>query len=122
MAVTSIAGNKILLPLKGNRMIIDAATPNIATPPSEVSKKTYWIIWGTLILLTFVTVAVAYIDLRTVSIIVCLAIAACKSCLVFLYFMHLRHEKRLVIKLVIPIAIIALAIFIGLTFSDVFTR
>jgi caa(3)-type oxidase subunit IV len=41
---------------------------------------------------------------------------------VLLYFMHLRYENRAVIKLIIPIAIITLAIFIGGTFSDVFTR
>jgi caa(3)-type oxidase, subunit IV len=73
-------------------------------------------------LLTAVTVATASMNLRKVTIIICLGIAAFKSTLVLLYFMHLRYENRVVIKLVIPIAIIVLAIFIGGTFSDVFTR
>lgn len=84
--------------------------------------RTYITVWAALILLTALTVTTASLNLRKVTIIVCLAIAAFKSTLVLLYFMHLRYENRLVIKLMIPIAIITLAIFIGGTFSDVFTR
>jgi caa(3)-type oxidase subunit IV len=39
-----------------------------------------------------------------------------------LYFMHLRYEKSRLIRFLIPGALVLLAIFIGLTFSDVFTR
>jgi cytochrome c oxidase subunit 4 len=84
--------------------------------------RIYTIVWITLILLTILTVASAGVDLRAFAIMACLCIATFKSILVFLYFMHLRHEEHLVIKLVIPIAIVALAIFIGLTFSDIITR
>jgi len=34
----------------------------------------------------------------------------------------LRYEKQRLVLLVIPIAVVALAVFIGLTFSDVITR
>jgi cytochrome c oxidase subunit 4 len=84
--------------------------------------RSYVAVWGTLILLTAMTVTVAGFNLQKIAIIVCLGIAAIKSTLVLFYFMHLRYERRLIIKLLIPIAIVTLAIFIGLTFSDVITR
>ena len=39
-----------------------------------------------------------------------------------MFFMHLLRERRLAFKLPIPIAMAALAIFIGLTFTDVIGR
>jgi len=82
----------------------------------------YTLVWIVLIIFTAITVAVAGLHLGKLAIMVCLAIASFKSILVFLYFMHLRDEERLVIKLAIPIAIAALAIFIGITFTDVIAR
>ena len=82
----------------------------------------YVAVWGALVMLTAATVAVAGFNLQKIAVIVCLCIAAVKSTLVLFFFMHLRYEQRLLIKLVIPIAIGTLAIFIGLTFSDVITR
>jgi cytochrome c oxidase subunit IV len=89
---------------------------------TEAGTGMYALVWAALMLLTALTVATASMNLRKITIIVCLGIAAFKSLLVLLYFMHLRSENRTVIKLIIPIAIITLAIFIGGTFSDVFTR
>jgi cytochrome c oxidase subunit IV len=89
---------------------------------AEAGIGMYALVWAALMLLTALTVATASMNLRKITIIVCLGIAAFKSTLVLLYFMHLRYENRTVIKLIIPIAIITLAIFIGGTFSDVFTR
>jgi cytochrome c oxidase subunit 4 len=95
---------------------------NATKNKTEAGIGMYTLIWAALMLLTALTVATASMNLHKVTIIVCLGIAAFKSTLVLLYFMHLRYENRVVIKLVIPIAVIALAIFIGGTFSDVFTR
>ena len=95
---------------------------NEAENHPEAGIRTYIFVWAALMLLTALTVATASMNLRKVTIIVCLGIAALKSTLVLLYFMHLRFENSVVIKLVIPIAIVVLAIFIGGTFSDVFTR
>jgi cytochrome c oxidase subunit IV len=95
-------------------------TAHSARPGASV--RTYAVVWAALMLFTAVTVAVAEINLHRITVIVCLCIAALKSTLVFFYFMHLRYEDRLIIKLVVPVAIAALAIFIGLTFSDVYTR
>jgi cytochrome c oxidase subunit 4 len=87
-----------------------------------VSSARYIRVWGALIALTAVTVTTASLDLGRAGIAVVLAIAAVKSTLVLLYFMHLRDEKRLLLKLVVPIAVAALAVFIGLTYTDILSR
>ncbi len=92
------------------------------TPPHGPGMRIYMAVWGALIVLTATTVAVAGFNLQKIAIMVCLSIAAIKSTLVLFYFMHLRYERRLIIKLLVPIAMATLAIFIGLTFSDVITR
>jgi cytochrome c oxidase subunit IV len=84
--------------------------------------RPYILVWAALLALTAITVAVAGFNLQKVAIVVCLSIAAVKSTLVLFYFMHLRHEQRVLVRLIIPIAISALAIFIVLTFLDVITR
>jgi cytochrome c oxidase subunit 4 len=92
------------------------------TKHRESTVRTYIAVWAALLVLTAITVTTASLDLGKIAIIVVLAIAAIKSSLVVLYFMHLRHEKRVVIKILIPIAIALLAIFIGLTYSDIMNR
>ena len=82
----------------------------------------YIYIWAALIVLTAVTVTTASLNFGRAGILVVIAIAAVKSTLVLLYFMHLSTEKRLLLKLLVPIAICTLAIFIGLTFTDVMYR
>ncbi len=96
-----------------NTNIDDNAEPGI---------KMYIIIWGMLILFTAFTVLAANLRLGRIAVIVCLTIAAVKSCLVLLYFMHLRYEKKIVIKILMPVVIVAIAVFIGLTYVDVITR
>jgi len=96
------------------------ATQSMPRKPSPIC--VYAAVWSLLLLLTAATVASAQLRLGKLTIVVCLAIASLKSILVLLYFMHLRHEDRLVIKLAIPIALIVLAIFIGITFTDVIPR
>jgi cytochrome c oxidase subunit 4 len=87
-----------------------------------VSSARYILVWAALIALTAVTVATAGANLGRAAIVVVLAIAAGKSALVLLYFMHLREERRLLLKLVVPIAVATLAIFIGLTYTDILHR
>ncbi len=79
-------------------------------------------VWAALLALTALTVTMADLNLGRVSILVVIAIAAVKSTLVLLFFMHLLTEKRLLLKLLVPIAICTLAIFIGLTYVDVLNR
>jgi cytochrome c oxidase subunit IV len=89
---------------------------------NEAGVRLYFLVWGILISFTAITVAVANLNLGKLAAVVCLAIAAVKSTLVLLYFMHLRYEKSTVIRILIPIVIVLLVIFIGLTYSDVISR
>ncbi len=79
-------------------------------------------IWIALVALTALTVTTASLNVGRIGIVIVLAIAAAKSTLVLLWFMHLADEKRLLLKLLVPIAICVLAIFIGLTYTDVLYR
>lgn len=82
----------------------------------------YILVWVGLVILTAVTVTSASLNLGRVGIVIVLAIAAIKSTLVLFYFMNLLFEKRLLLKILVPIAICTLAIFIGLTYTDVLFR
>jgi cytochrome c oxidase subunit 4 len=59
--------------------------------------KTYYVIFGALMVLTLITVAVSYLDLATpFAITVALIVATIKASLVALYFMHLLHERKVI--------------------------
>ena len=60
----------------------------------------YFSVFGSLIVLTFVTVAVSYLGLPpTLSIIVAMSVALVKATLVATWFMHLIHDTKLNIAL-----------------------
>ncbi len=82
----------------------------------------YILVWLGLVILTGITVSMAGMNFGLLSIVIVLAIAAIKSGLVLSYFMHLKYETGLLFKLMIPIVLAVLTIFIGLTFSDVAFR
>lgn len=83
--------------------------------------KTYIAVWATLLVLTFVTWQVSYLDLGMFNVVVALIIASVKASLVALFFMHLRHETRLVWGFALfPLVFLALMIF-G-TLSDTLFR
>jgi cytochrome c oxidase subunit 4 len=86
-----------------------------------VSKQTYLLIFAVLILLTALTVGVSLIDLGPLNTIAALVIAACKACLVILFFMHVRYSSRL-IALAIFAGILWLGLLIGLTMTDFLSR
>jgi cytochrome c oxidase subunit IV len=92
------------------------------TNTKEPGGRSYVIVWLVLMAMTALTVTTAGLNLGGIAIVICLAIAAFKSTLVLLYFMHLRYENRRLIKLVMPIAVAVLAVFIALTYSDVIFR
>ena len=65
----------------------------------DISKhvKTYFMVFGTLMVLTLLTVGVSYLHLAThEAIVVALVIASIKASLVALFFMHLNHERALI--------------------------
>jgi len=85
------------------------------------SVKTYTLVFLTLIVLTVVTTAVAFVDLGPFSVVVALVIAVCKAMLVALFFMHLRHSTILT-RLVVVGGLLWLLILLILTFADYATR
>jgi len=83
--------------------------------------KTYVLVWVALLVLTAATVWVSYFNLGMWNAAVALVIASMKASLVAIFFMHLRHETRLVLGFAIfPLFVLALILF-G-TLVDVFTR
>ena len=86
-----------------------------------VPRSVYYRVFATLLVLTFVTVEVAFVDLGILNTIVALGIACTKATLVILFFMHVRYSTRLT-RLVIVGGLLWLAILLLLTLSDFFTR
>jgi len=58
--------------------------------------RIYLAVWGALVVLTAVTVAVSYVHLGLMNVVVALLVASVKASLVALFFMHLRYESKLV--------------------------
>ncbi|MBI2027963.1 MAG: cytochrome C oxidase subunit IV family protein [Deltaproteobacteria bacterium] len=83
--------------------------------------KTYLAVFGTLLILTAITVAVSYFHFGVFNIFVAMFVATVKGSLVCLYFMHLKDDNR-VNQVVFISAFVFLALFIGLTLSDVLFR
>ena len=71
----------------------------------------------TLLFLTFLTVAVSWVDLGALNLWLALLIAATKATLVLLYFMHLRYEKPFN-AIVLICALLFVMLFCSLTLMD----
>lgn len=86
-----------------------------------VSVKLYLAIFATLMVLTALTVWVAFIDLGTMNTFVALAVAVTKATLVILFFMHVKYSSKLT-WLVVVSGFFFLAIMLALTMSDIVSR
>jgi cytochrome c oxidase subunit 4 len=79
----------------------------------------YLMVFGTLLVLTLVTVAVSYLDLPEIeTVVVALGIATVKASLVAMFFMHLKGERPMVKW---PLALTAF-LFVGLLVSVLFSE
>jgi cytochrome c oxidase subunit 4 len=59
--------------------------------------KTYLMVFGALMVLTVITVGVSYLHLQVhEAIVIALIVATIKGSLVALFFMHLKHERKLI--------------------------
>ena len=85
------------------------------------SPAVYLTIFLALMVLTAVTVWVAFQDLGPLNDVVALAIAVSKATLVILYFMHIRYSTPFT-KLVVVSGFIWLIFLIAITLSDYMTR
>jgi cytochrome c oxidase subunit 4 len=81
----------------------------------------YLAIFATLLVMTGVTVAVAYVDFGVMNIVIALAIAAFKASLVVLFFMHVKYASKLT-QLASVLGFVWLALLLGMTSSGIFTR
>ena len=87
---------------------MNTAHTGTATNPHDIPhhKVNYVAIFGLLVLLTIVTVAVAFVHLRSevAKVLVALTIASIKAAFVALYFMHLKFEGKLIyLILLLPV-------------------
>jgi cytochrome c oxidase subunit IV len=85
------------------------------------SVKSYVGIFLALMVLTTITVLVAYVNLGQFNKVIALGIASIKATLVILYFMHVKYSSRLT-KLVVVSGFFFLAILLGLTMTDYGSR
>jgi cytochrome c oxidase subunit 4 len=81
----------------------------------------YYGIFAALLVLTGITVGVAFLDLGPLNTVVALTIAAFKAVLVLLYFMHARYSSRLV-WLCIGAGVLWFVLLIALTMADYESR
>jgi cytochrome c oxidase subunit 4 len=86
-----------------------------------VARILYYRIFAVLLLLTLLTVGIAYLNLGRLNNVIALTIAAGKALLVVLFFMHVRYSNRL-IWIVISAGVFWLLVLLVFTLSDYFTR
>jgi len=97
------------------------AAEDVAATHHGPALPTYFAIFGILLVLTGVTVTVAYMDVGGWAAPVAVAIASIKAALVVLYFMHLKYGSRL-IALHAASGILFLGILLGITMAEVAGR
>jgi cytochrome c oxidase subunit 4 len=88
---------------------------------SEISLGTYRTVFTALMVLTAVTVTVAFIDLGALNNVVALGIACLKATLVLVYFMHLRYSSTLT-RVAVATGGVFFVLLVAFTMSDAITR
>lgn len=78
-------------------------------------------VWVALLILTGITVAVAEVDLKMLTVAVALGVATIKSIFVLTYFMHLKFDSKILTYFVIVVLLVFVS-FIILTFIDYYYR
>jgi cytochrome c oxidase subunit 4 len=86
-----------------------------------VPTRIYYVIFGLLMLCTYLTVQAAFIDLGALNTLVALGIAVFKATIVVLFFMHAKYSTKLTWAVVFG-SIFWLGILLVLTYGDYLTR
>ena len=86
-----------------------------------VPKKVYYLVFATLMALTYLTVQAALFDLGPFNAIAAVTIAVIQAVLVVLFFMHVRYGIHLT-WVVVLVGVFWLGILLALTLSDYLTR
>jgi cytochrome c oxidase subunit 4 len=84
-------------------------------------KPLYYAIFAALMVLTAVTVGVAFVNLGALNFTVAISIAIFKATLVVLFFMHAKYSSKLT-KLIIATGFFFLIVLFALTLTDYVTR
>ena len=85
------------------------------------SQGTYFAIFAALMVLTALTVWVAFQDFGAMNVPIAFAIATIKATVVVLFFMHVIHSPRLTAAILVG-SLIFVGILFVLTFSDYLSR
>ena len=83
--------------------------------------KSYVAVFGTLMVLTTVTVVAAFTHMGALNFPIALAITITKATVVILFFMHVKYSSSLT-KFVVASCLFFLACLFGLTFTDYLSR
>ena len=83
--------------------------------------STYMKVFGTLIVLTIITVATARIDMGAMNTVIAMFIATIKAMVVVIWFMHMKYEDTLN-RVVFGLAFFFVFVFYTFTAIDIFTR
>ncbi len=94
-----------------------------------VPLKTYFLVFGGLMVLLLITVGAAEIDFNTIlgpsfawlNIVVALAVAVAKAYLIISYFMHVKYSSRLIALFAVS-AYFFVSIMFMVTYGDYLTR
>ena len=105
----------------------------MTTHDVSVQVKGYMVVFGTLLVLTLITVSVSYLHLPVApAVVIGLTIATIKATLVAMFFMHLKGERPMVfwplgLTAVLFVSLIAFVLFsegdhlVGTRFGDAFS-
>ena len=83
--------------------------------------RTYVGVFAALMVLTAITVWVAYFDFKAFNDVVAMSIALVKATLVVMIFMHVRHSSRLT-KMMVVAALFWLVLLFAFPVADELTR
>lgn len=82
------------------------------------SHKTYYIVWGGLLIITAVEISLIFPNLsKSVMLIILIGLSLIKSGMIMGYFMHLKFERMSLVITLIPILLILIGLF-GVFFPD----
>ena len=86
-----------------------------------VPKRVYYLVFLTLIVMTWVTAFVSTVDLGRLNVFVALSIAIFKASLVILFFMHVKYGTRLT-KMIVLAGMYWLILLLFIVMMDLWTR
>ena len=96
------------------------------TVPTPHHHVNYYAVFGTLVVLTIVTVAVAFLNIRSelAKVLLALAIASIKASAVVIYFMHMKFEGKMIyLILIVPLCfclLLVIALLPDVTFAPIY--